>query len=176
MEAASLLIVRGIAGLVFGIVALAWPGITIAALVVLFGAYAIVDGVTNLVIGLTKTAAHGRSAATTFAGVVGIAAGVLTFMWPGITALALVTFIGAWALLTGFSEIVAGIRLRKEISGEWLLVLSGILSMAFGVLVFAFPGAGAVGIAWVLGAYATAAGAVLIMLGIRLRSAMDVMA
>lgn len=170
MNGASLLIVRGIVGLVFGIVAFAWPGVTIAALVVIFGAYAVVDGVANLVLGLTKTRTHGRSAATALQGVVGIAAGILTFIWPGITTLALVFFIAAWAIVTGAFEIAAAIRLRKVIKGEWLLALSGLLSIVFGVLVFAFPGAGAVGIAWVLGAYAAAAGIVLIALGVRLRS------
>jgi len=125
-------------------------------------------------LGLTKTRTHGRSWATALQGVVGIAAGVLTFMWPGVTALALVIFIGAWAIVTGIFEIAAAIRLRKVIRGEWLLALSGILSVIFGVLVFAFPGAGAVGIAWILGAYSAAAGIILIALGIRLRSSLAV--
>jgi uncharacterized membrane protein HdeD (DUF308 family) len=176
MDAASLLVIRGIVGVIFGVVAFAWPGVTIAALVVIFGAYAIVDGVMNLVLGLTKTPTHGRSPATALQGVVGIAAGVLTFIWPAITALALVIFIGAWAIVTGIFEIAAAIRLRKTIKGEWMLALSGLLSLIFGVLVFAFPGAGAVGIAWVLGAYAAAAGVVLIALGVRLRTAMRVLA
>jgi uncharacterized membrane protein HdeD (DUF308 family) len=176
MDGASLLIVRGIVSLVFGIVAFAWPGVTIAALVVIFGAYAIVDGVTNLVLGLTKTETHGRSVATALQGVVGIAAGILTFIWPGITALALVIFIAAWAMVTGVFEIATAIRLRKVIKGEWMLALSGLLSVVFGVLVFAFPGAGAVGIAWVLGVYAAAAGMILIALGVRLRSVMRVLA
>src|SRR6266850_208646 len=113
MDGASLLIIRGIVGLVFGIVAFAWPGVTIAALVVIFGAYAVVDGVTNLVLGLTKTETHGRSVATALQGLVGIVAGILTFIWPGITALALVIFIGAWAMVTGVFEIATAIRLRK---------------------------------------------------------------
>ena len=100
----------------------------------------------------------------------GIAAGVMTFLWPVVTAFVLVIFIGAWAIVTGLFEIVAAIRLRKVITGEWLLALSGVLSVAFGVLVFAFPGAGAVGIAWILGIYTAAAGMVLVALGIRMRS------
>jgi uncharacterized membrane protein HdeD (DUF308 family) len=174
MDGSTLLIVRGIVGLVIGVIAFAWPGVTIAALVVIFGFYALIDGVTNLILGLTKTRMHGRSWATALQGVVGIAAGVLTFMWPGVTALALVIFIGAWAIVTGIFEIAAAIRLRKVIRGEWLLALSGILSVIFGVLVFAFPGAGAVGIAWILGAYSAAAGIILIALGIRLRSSLAV--
>ena len=100
----------------------------------------------------------------------GIGAGVLAFLWPGVTALVLVFFIAAWAVMTGVFEIVAAIRLRKVIKGEWLLALSGALSVAFGLFVFAFPGAGAVGIAFVLGTYAVAAGLILVMLGLRIRS------
>ena len=166
----GLLIVRGIVGVVFGLVAFAWPGITIAALVVIFGAYAVIDGVTNLFLGLSRRPGRGRSWSTTLQGIAGVVAGVLAFIWPGVTALVLVIFIGAWAIVTGLFEIAAAIKLRQEISGEWLLALSGLMSLAFGVLVFAFPGAGAVGIAWILGAYAMAGGAVLIALGVRLRS------
>ena len=168
MDGSSVLIVRGIVGVVFGIIALLWPGITIAALVVIFGAYAIFDGITNLVLGFSRTGAHGRWAHV-LQGVFGIAAGVLTFMWPAITALVLVLLIGAWAIVTGIFEIAAAIRLRRVITGEWMLVLSGIVSILFGVLVFAFPLAGAVGISWVLGVYAMTAGIILISLGVRLR-------
>ena len=96
---------------------------------------------------------------------------MLTFFWPAVTAIALVFFIGSWAIVTGAFEVAAAFRFRKEITGEWLLALSGVLSVAFGILVFLFPCAGAVGIAWVLGAYAVAGGIILIMLGVRLRSA-----
>jgi uncharacterized membrane protein HdeD (DUF308 family) len=169
MDASTLLIVRGVVGLGIGVIAFAWPGVTIAALVVIFGCYAFIDGVTNLILGLTRTR-QGRSWAMAVQGIVGIAAGALTFLWPGVTALALVIFIGAWAIVTGIFELVAAVRLRKIIRGEWLLALSGIMSIIFGVLVFAFPGAGAVGIAWILGAYSAAAGLILIMLGVRLRT------
>jgi uncharacterized membrane protein HdeD (DUF308 family) len=166
----SLMLIRGIASIVIGILAIAWPGMTIAVLVGIFGVYAIIDGITNLFIGFSRTRAGGPSWAHVVQGLVGIGAGVLAFLWPGITALALVLFIATWAVVTGVFEIVAAIRLRKVIKNEWLLALSGALSVAFGVLVFAFPGAGAVGIAFVLGVYAVAAGLVLVMLGIRLRS------
>jgi uncharacterized membrane protein HdeD (DUF308 family) len=166
----SFLLIRGIAGIVIGLLAMAWPGMTIAVLVGIFGVYAIVDGLTNLFIGFARWRSGGRSWAHVIQGVVGIAAGVLTFVWPGVTALALVWFIAAWAIVTGVLEIVAAVRLRKVITGEWLLALSGALSIAFGLLVFAFPIAGAVGIAFVLGAYAVATGVILVTLGIRLRS------
>jgi uncharacterized membrane protein HdeD (DUF308 family) len=176
MDGSSLLIIRGVVSVVIGIVAFAWPGVTIAALVVIFGIYALVDGVTNLMLGFTRRAAHGRAWVHALQGIVGIAAGVLTFIWPGVTALALIFFIGAWAVVTGAIEVVAAIRLRKEISGEWLLALSGLLSIAFGVLVLVFPLAGAVGIAWVLGSYAIIGGFILIALGVRLRTLVAVTA
>src|SRR5258705_13157016 len=141
MDGSSVLIVRGIVGVVFGVIAFLWPGITIAALVVIFGAYPIVDGITNLVLGFSRTGAHGRWAHV-LQGVFGIAAGVLTFMWPAITALVLVLLIGAWAIVTGIFEIAAAIRLRRVITGEWMLVLSGIVSILFGVVWFAFRLAG----------------------------------
>jgi uncharacterized membrane protein HdeD (DUF308 family) len=166
----SFMLIRGIASIVIGILAIAWPGVTIAVLVGIFGAYAIIDGVTNLFMGFSRERAGGRSWAHVAEGLVGIGAGVLAFLWPGVTALALVLFIAAWAAVTGVFEIVAAIRLRKVIKDEWLLALSGVLSVVFGVLMFAFPGAGAVGIAFVLGFYAIAAGLVLVMLGIRLGS------
>jgi len=170
MPESSFLIIRGIVGIVIGILAFGWPGVTIAVLVAIFAVYAVVDGITNLILGVTRTPRYGRSWALMVEGVVGIAAGVLTFLWPAITALALVFFIGAWAVVTGVFEIVAAIRLRKVIQGEWLLMLSGVMSIAFGVLVFAFPAAGALGIAWILGAYAAAAGVILVALGMRVRS------
>jgi uncharacterized membrane protein HdeD (DUF308 family) len=170
MDGSSLLIIRGLVGVVIGILAVAWPGITMAVLVAIFALYALLDGITNLVLGVTSTSTHGRSWAHALMGIIGIAAGVVTFLRPGVTALALVLFIGAWAIVTGVFEIVAAIRLRRYIKGEWLLALSGIMSVVFGVLVFAFPAAGAVGIAWILGIYAAAAGLVLIALGLKLRS------
>jgi uncharacterized membrane protein HdeD (DUF308 family) len=95
---------------------------------------------------------------------------VIAFLYPGLTALALIFLIAAWALITGVFEIVAAYRLRRVIAGEWMLALSGVLSLLFGVLVFAFPAAGAVGIAWLMGVYAAAAGLLLISLGVQLRT------
>ena len=127
----SFMLIRGIASIVIGILAIAWPGMTIAVLVGIFGVYAIIDGITNLFIGFSRARA-GESWAHLVQGLVGIGAGVLALLWPGVTALALVFFIAAWAVMTGVFEIVAAIRLRKVIKGEWLLALSGALSVAFG--------------------------------------------
>jgi uncharacterized membrane protein HdeD (DUF308 family) len=170
MEGATFLIIRGIVSVLFGILAFAWPGMTLAILVIVFGAYAFLDGVVNLVLGLTNTpGSPGRSWTEVLLGLVGIAAGVLTFWRPGLTIVALVSFIAAWAILRGVLDLVAAVRLRRVITGEWLLALSGILSILFGLALIAFPLAGALSIAWLLGVYAFALGVVLIMLGIRLR-------
>jgi uncharacterized membrane protein HdeD (DUF308 family) len=134
MDPSSLLILRGLVGVAIGILAVAWPGITIAILVGVFGLYAILDGITNLALGLTRSHGRGRSWAHALQGIVGIVAGGLTFVWPGVTAFALVVFIGAWAVVTGAFEIVAAIRLPRYIRGEWLLALSGIMSLSFGAL------------------------------------------
>lgn len=165
MDASTFLIIRGIVSITLGVMAMAWPGITLIALVGIFAAYAVLDGIATLMLGIRD-----KSWAYIAHGVIGLAAGVLTFIWPSVTALALVFFIGAWAIVTGALEMAAAVRLRRVIKGEWLLALSGIMSLLFGVLVFAFPGAGAVGIAWVLGIYAAAAGFVLVTLGLRMRT------
>ena len=107
--------------------------------------------------------------AVALAGVAGIIVGVLTFVWPGMAGLALLYLIAAWAILTGVLEIVAAIELRRVIEGEWLLALSGILSVVLGVLLVAFPGAGALGLAWLIGIYALVDGLLLIALAFRLR-------
>lgn len=161
---------RGVLAVLFGLVALVWPDITIIVLVMLFGAYALVDGVIAL-----GTAIFGGAQAARPRGwlileaVTGIAAGVLTFVWPGITALALLMVIAAWAVITGAVEIVAAIRLRRELEGEWLLAVSGVASIVFGLLLVIRPGAGSVAVVWLIGAYAMVFGAVLVALGLRLR-------
>ena len=168
MDLSTFLIIRGLVGIALGVLAMFWPGITLVILVGIFGLYAILDGLANLLLGLRSS--RRRSWVQIIQGLVGIGAGVLTFIWPTITALVLVLFIGAWAIVTGVLEMIAAVRLRKVIKGEWLLALSGIMSMLFGALVFAFPAAGAVGIAWLLGIYAAAAGVVLVTLALRIRT------
>jgi len=169
MAASTFLIIRGAVGLAIGAIAIAWPGITLLALAGIFGLYAFLDGVTNL-LSVSRTRGHERSWARAIQGLIGVAAGVLTLLWPSATVLALVMFIAAWAIVTGALELIAAVRLRKEIHGEWLLAVSGVMSVVFGSVVFAFPGAGAVGIALILGMYAAASGLVLITLGVRMRT------
>ncbi len=160
---------RGAAAVIFGVIALFWPPEAFAVLVVVFGAYALVDGIFNLIAGIRSGIGGERWGALIFEGVVSVIVGLVTLFWPGLTALALVLWIAAWSLVTGIFEIVAAIRLRKQIRGEWLLGLSGVLSIALGVLLFAFPVTGALVIIIWIGAYAVLFGAMLIGLAFKLR-------
>lgn len=165
-----LIALRGLMAVVFGLMAFVWPDLTLLALVLLFGIYASVDGFLTLVAGLTHTKTNQRWWMLLIEGLVSIAAGVITVLWPGLTAIALVYLIGSWAIVTGVMEVVAAIRLRQEIHNEWLLALAGILSIAFGVAIVIWPGAGALTVIWLIGGYAVTFGLLLIVLGFRLRS------
>ena len=158
------LALRGLFAALFGIAAFIWPGLTLTALIVLFAAYALVDGLFALIGG-----AQTRSWFFILEGIVGIVAGVLAFIWPGVTALVLLAFIAGWAILTGIIEIVAAIQLRRAIANEWLLILGGILSIAFGIFLIVRPGEGALAVVWAIGVYALLFGMVLIALAFRLR-------
>ena len=160
------LALRGLVAVLFGLLTFFLPGITLVTLVMLFGAYALVDGVFN-VLAFFRVASH--QWALLIGGVVGIIAGLLTFAWPAITAIALLYVIAFWAILTGILEIVAGIRLRKAITNEWLLLLMGLLSLSFGLLILFAPGTGALAIVLWIGAYAMVFGIFLLALAFRLR-------
>jgi len=164
-----LVLLRGIAGIVFGILAFVWPGLTLAALVLLYGAYALVDGVFSLIAAFTGGAKPVPTWWLVVVGLAGIAAGLVTFFWPGITALVLIFFIGGWAIAHGIFEIVGAIKLRKEIDNEWWLILAGALSVLFGIIVIAAPGAGALALVWVIGIYSFAFGILLVGLSLKLR-------
>ncbi len=162
-------VLRGVAAVVFGLMALIWPGITVIVLVALFGAYALVDGIIGLGTAVFGGPERGRRGWLVVEGIAGGLAGIFTFAWPGITALVLLWLIAAWALVTGVLEIVAAVRLRREIQGEWLLALSGVLSVLFGFLLAVWPAAGALGVVFVIGIYAIVFGVALVGLGLRLR-------
>ena len=159
---------RGVAAVVFGVLALLQPGTTLAALVLLFGAYAIVEGVFSLIAAVRGRTDEPRWLLALQA-IVSIAAGFVAFLWPGLTALVLLYVIAAWALVIGVLQIVAAVRLHSRIRGEGWLVLSGILSMIFGVLMMWAPGAGALALVLWIGSYAIVFGALLIVLAFRLR-------
>ena len=163
------LALRGLLAIVFGLVAFALPGPTLAALVILFGAYALVDGIFALVAAVRAAEAHERWWLFVLEGIAGIAAGLITFAWPGITALVLLYLIAWWAIITGIFEIAAAIRLRKEITGEFWLALGGAASVIFGLILLFRPGVGALAVIWLIGTYALVFGLLLVMLGFRLR-------
>jgi uncharacterized membrane protein HdeD (DUF308 family) len=166
-----LLLLRGIIAILFGLTLWVEPAISLAALVLLFGAYCLVDGVFAVWTAISGHKDNEHWWLLLLWGLVGIGVGILTFMSPGITALALLFYIAIWAIATGVLEIVGAIRLRKEIDNEWLLLLAGLVSVAFGVLLAARPGAGALGILWVLGFYAIVFGVLLLILAFRVRKA-----
>ena len=161
---------RGIVAVLFGILAITRPGITLAVLVLLFGIYAVVDGCLALFAAIGGWSHREDRWLLLLEGFIGIGAGILTLRAPGITAVALLFFIAAWALATGVLRIVAAIRLRKEITGEFWLALSGIASVVFAFLVMMNPAAGALAIAWLIGWYALFLGAMLVMLSIKLHN------
>ena len=163
------LILRGLAAIVFGVVTIAVPGITFASLVFLFGAFALIEGVIHVASAIWARKGPERWWALVLQGAVSIGAGLLTFVWPGLTALALVYVIAAWALITGALEISTAIRLRKQIRHEALLGLSGIVSIALGVFLFLYPGAVALAMVFWIGAYAVVFGLLLVALAVRLR-------
>ncbi len=164
-----LVVLRGVLGIAFGIITFVAPAISLAALVLLFGAYAFADGVFAIASAVRQRATTDRWWMLLLEGLVSIGAGLVTLFLPGITALVLLYIIAGWAVATGILELVAAVRLRKEIKHEWLLALSGIASVAFGVLIALFPGAGALALVIWIGAYAFVFGALLVGLGFRLR-------
>jgi uncharacterized membrane protein HdeD (DUF308 family) len=173
-----LLLIRGIFAVLFGLVAFIWPAITLYALVVLYGAYALMDGIAAVIFGIGARVDKSADAPAprgwwgmVLVGVLGIAAGILTFLWPGITAVALLIVIAVTAIVRGAAEIAAAIRLRKYIEHEWLLGLAGALSIVFGVVLIARPQIGALAVIWTIGAWAMVFGIMAIVLSLRLRAA-----
>ena len=160
---------RGVAAVIFGVLAIAWPAIALAVLVLVWGAYAFVDGVFTL-LAAARMRKSGRPIwPLVLVGLLGVGAGLVAFFWPALTALGLLMLIAAWALVIGVLQIIAAIRLRRALANEWWLGLSGALSVLFGVMMIANPGAGAVAVAWVIGAYAVFFGVMLVLLALRLR-------
>jgi uncharacterized membrane protein HdeD (DUF308 family) len=163
------LVLRGLAAIAFGILAFLWPHITVTALVFLWGAYALVDGVFAIAAGIKSYEKSKRWWVLLLEGLLSVAAGVLAFVIPGITALVLLLLIAAWAIVTGAFEIGAAIQLRKYITGEWLLALAGVASVLFGFALLFNPNAGAIAVVWLIGAYAVLFGLLLVALGFRLK-------
>lgn len=165
-----LLLLRGIAAVAFGVLAFIWPGITLLSLTILWGAYALSDGILALWAAISgKGAGAGPRWWLAVVGALGIVAGAIAFVLPGVTAQALLMFIAAWAVVIGIMAIWGAIQLRKEIEGEWLLILSGALSVAFGVLMMAQPAASAMAVVWIIGSFAILFGVNLIALALKVK-------
>jgi len=163
-------VLRGVAGVVFGIGIFLMPGLSLAVLVLLFGAYAFVDGIFGIVSAIRRRGTSDRWWLLLLEGIAGVAVGIITLLWPGITAFALLYLIAFWALITGVLEEAAAFRLRQVITNEWLLVLTGLTSIALGVVLLLFPRAGVLAVVLWIGAYAFVTGILLIALGFRLRT------
>ncbi|TMR99468.1 DUF308 domain-containing protein [Nonomuraea basaltis] len=161
------LTLRGVLALIFGVMAVAWPGITLLVLAIVFGAYAIVDG--GLAAVAATRAAKGQRAPLILLAVAGLLFGIMCLIWPGLTVLVVTLLIGIWAIVTGVMDIMAAIRMRREVQGEWLHLVSGALSVLFGALVLIWPATGALTIALIIGIYAILAGIMLIVLSLRVR-------
>lgn len=159
-----LILVRGLAAIAFGILCLVWPGISLLALVLIYGVYAIIDGISAIAWG-----ARSRWTGMVVVGVVSMLSGLIAFFWPGITALALIYLIATWAIVRGVSEIAAAIRLHPHVTNETMLIVGGVLSILFGVLVALFPGAGALSLVWAIGVFAVVFGLFAVGLALRLR-------
>jgi uncharacterized membrane protein HdeD (DUF308 family) len=164
-----LLMLRGVAAIAFGMLAFVWPGPTLAVLVIFFGAFMLVDGVFSLWAAVTGRGETMQRWWLALAGALGVAIGLMTFFWPGVTALTLILFIGAWSLVRGIFEIVGAIQLRKEIDNEWMLILGGALSVIFGLGVLVLPGAGALALVWLIAIYAIAFGVMMVAFAFRLK-------
>lgn len=162
-------IARGILAIALGVMVFAWPGITVTALIIVFGIYVFVDGIFLVVKAIGGWKARDDRWLLLFEGLLGIGIGVITFFAPGVTAIGLLFYIAAWSLATGILEIVGAVRLRKEIQGEVWWIFSGIVSILFAVLLMIFPGTGILALIWLLGIYAFVFGVILIVLGIRIR-------
>jgi uncharacterized membrane protein HdeD (DUF308 family) len=163
-------VIRGIAAIIFGVIAFVYPGLTIATLVLFFGAWVLIDGIFRVIGAIGHRASDPDWGWHIVIGIVGIIVGLLTFHAPQITALALVIYIAAWALMIGASEIAIAIKLRREIKGEWFLILMGLASIVFAILLLWNPVAGAAAVIWLIAWYAVVIGILAIFFGFRLRS------
>jgi uncharacterized membrane protein HdeD (DUF308 family) len=165
-----MLALRGAIALLFGVLAVLWPGITLLWLAALFAAYALIGGAVSIIGAVKNRKSDEEWWLILLLGLVSLGAGVIAILHPGLTALVLVLIMGANALVTGVLDIAVAIRLRKVIRGEWLLILAGIVSIVFGVLVFLFPGAGALALVWLISVYAIVTGVLLLALAFRART------
>jgi uncharacterized membrane protein HdeD (DUF308 family) len=163
-------VLRGVAAIIFGVIAFTHPVMAAATLVLFFGAWVLIDGIFRVIGAIGHRSSDGDWGWQLVIGILGIVVGLLTFHAPGITALALVVYIAAWALMIGVTEIGVAIKMRREIKGEWFLILMGLASIIFACLLFWNPLAGAAALIWIIAWYAVIMGVLGIVFGLRLRS------
>jgi uncharacterized membrane protein HdeD (DUF308 family) len=163
------LALRGLVAVLFGLAALFWPGLVLAVLIILFGAYALVDGVFALIAAFRSSGRGMRRPLLLIEGVIGILFGLLALFWPDLTALALLYIIAFWAIFTGIARIVMAIMLRREIENEWSIALSGVLYVILGIVLILLPGAGLLAYTWLIGLLTLALGIALIVYAFRVR-------
>ena len=163
------LALRGVLAVLFGVVAFVLPGVTLAILIALFGAYTLVDGFLSIVAGVKAAEHHERFGSLIWRGILGIVAGLAAFVLPAVTAVVLTLVIAAWAIVTGVLEIVAAVHLHRA-HGEWLLIMNGVLSVVFGLALVVAPGLGLLTLVWIIGGYAIFFGLIMLTLAIRLRA------
>lgn len=164
------LLLRGLLAILFGFVSFAAPGLSVAALVLLFGGFCLADGLMAAWTALSNNRQKENGWLLLIGGLLGIGVGLLTIFQPALTGLALLFYIAVWAIATGVVQVLTAIRLRQEIENEWMLVLAGLCSVAFGALLMARPGAGALAVLWLIGSYAIVFGVLLVVLALRVRS------
>ena len=157
-------LLRGVLAILFGVLAFAWPGLTAVILVTIWGVYALFDGIVGIIAGI-----KGKWTSLVVLGLLGIAAGIVALLWPGLTAISLLWVLAIWIIVAGSMQIGAAIRLRKEVRGEWMWILSGILMVLLGVVFFVRPGAGILSVTWLLATLAIVWGILLVMLSFRLK-------
>ena len=167
------IVLRGVFAVLFGLGTFLWPGITLAVLVLLYGGYLFVDGILAVLWALKRRREGSFAWGVFLAGLASLAAGVLTLLWPGVTAIALLYLIAVWAIVRGVFEIVAAFHLRRELTNEWLLALNGVLSVLLGVILIVAPGAGALAVLWLVGSFVIVVGILMIVLGFRLKGLKD---
>jgi uncharacterized membrane protein HdeD (DUF308 family) len=168
-----LILLRGVCAVIFGLLTFVWPGLTLVTLVLLYGAFSLFDGVFSIAAALKGGTPMPRWWLA-LVGLLGIGVGIITLFWPQITGIVLLMFIAGWAIASGVLQIIGAVYLRKEIEGEWLLIASGLLSVLFGVFLIMFPGAGALSLALVIGAFAVAYGVLLIGFALRLKKQAEI--
>jgi uncharacterized membrane protein HdeD (DUF308 family) len=164
-----MIVVRGILAILFGLIAFFWPDLTFLLLILTFGAYAIVDGIFAMLTGVASSRYSSRWWVFLLEGIVSLAAGMISILQPGLAGFVLIAVIAAWAILTGAFEIAAAVRLRREITNEWMLAFAGFVSIVLGAVLFFQPATAGIVITLMIGTYALIFGVLLVILGLRLR-------